>query len=87
MWSGTKPSITEATTGLLYQTRIMMDDDECEALSGMLGRGNGSVRRKPVNFLVHIFSTLISYSMKSNRDGGNNQNLTLFIRGNAMSLQ
>jgi hypothetical protein len=31
----------EATTG-----RLMMDDDECGAVSGMLGRGNRSTRKK-----------------------------------------
>jgi hypothetical protein len=39
-------TITEATTGLLYQPR-MMDDDECGAVGGMIGRGNRSTRRKP----------------------------------------
>jgi hypothetical protein len=34
-------------TGLLYQPR-MIDDDECEAVGGMrIGRGNRSTRRKP----------------------------------------
>jgi hypothetical protein len=31
--------------GLLYQPRIM-DDDECGAVGGMIGRGNRSTRRK-----------------------------------------
>jgi hypothetical protein len=26
----------------------MVDDDECGAVGGMSGRGNGSTRRKPV---------------------------------------
>jgi hypothetical protein len=43
--SGTEPTITEATTGLLYQPR-MMDDDECGAVGGMLNRQNRSTRRK-----------------------------------------
>jgi hypothetical protein len=36
--SGTEPTITEATVGLLYQPRIMMEDDECGAIGGMIGR-------------------------------------------------
>jgi hypothetical protein len=44
-WSGTESTITEATTGLQYQPR-MMDDDECGAVGGMrIGRGNRSTRR------------------------------------------
>jgi hypothetical protein len=45
-WSVTESTITEATTGLLYQPRMMMDD-ECGVIGGMLGRGNRSTRRKP----------------------------------------
>jgi hypothetical protein len=37
--SGTDSTTTEATTGQMYQPRIMMDDDE--------GRVNRSTRRKP----------------------------------------
>jgi hypothetical protein len=43
--NGTSSTITEATTGLLHQL-WMIGDDECEAVSGMIGRGNGSTRRK-----------------------------------------
>jgi hypothetical protein len=32
--------------GLLYQPR-MIDDDECGAVGGIIGRGNRSTRRKP----------------------------------------
>jgi hypothetical protein len=39
-WSGTEISITEATTGLMYHPQVMIDDDECGAIGGMLGRGN-----------------------------------------------
>jgi hypothetical protein len=46
-WFGTESAITEATTGLLYQPRMMKDDEECEAVVGMIGRGNRSTRRKP----------------------------------------
>jgi hypothetical protein len=32
-WSGTMFTITQATTGLLYQPQMMMDDDdECGAI-------------------------------------------------------
>jgi hypothetical protein len=46
-WSETEPNITEAGTGLLYQPR-MMDDDEYGAIGGMLGKENRSTQRKPV---------------------------------------
>jgi hypothetical protein len=47
-WSGTESTIAGATTGLLYQPRMMMDDDdECGAICGMSDRGNRSTRRKP----------------------------------------
>jgi hypothetical protein len=42
------PLGTAATTGLLYQPR-MIDDGDCGAIGGMkIGRGNRSIRRKPV---------------------------------------
>jgi hypothetical protein len=44
--SGTESAITEASTGLLYQPR-MMDDPECGAVGGTLARGNRSTRRIP----------------------------------------
>jgi hypothetical protein len=44
-WSGAESTITEATTGLLYQAWMM--DDECGAVGGMGGRGKRSTRRKP----------------------------------------
>jgi hypothetical protein len=34
-------------TGLLYQPRVMTDDDEFGAIGGMTGRGNRSTGRKP----------------------------------------
>jgi hypothetical protein len=41
------PLGTSATVGLLYQPR-MIDDDDYGAVGGMrIGRGNGSTRRKP----------------------------------------
>jgi hypothetical protein len=45
-WSWTDSTITEATTGLLYQPR-MMNDDECGAIGVMLGMGNRSTQRRP----------------------------------------
>jgi hypothetical protein len=45
-WNGNESTITEATTGLLYQ-HLMMDDDECKAVGGIIGRGNRSTRRRP----------------------------------------
>jgi hypothetical protein len=45
--SATEPTISEATTGHLYQHRMTMDYDECGAVGGMLSRGNRSTRRKP----------------------------------------
>jgi hypothetical protein len=44
--SGTESTITEATIDLLYQPR-MMDDDDCGAVGGTVGRGSGSTKRKP----------------------------------------
>jgi hypothetical protein len=44
--SETEPTITEATTGLFNQHRMI--DDECRTVGGMIGRGNRSTRRKPV---------------------------------------
>jgi hypothetical protein len=32
--------------GLLYQPRMVVDDDECVAVGGMIGRGNRSTQRK-----------------------------------------
>jgi hypothetical protein len=37
---GTESTITEASSGLLYQPQIMMDGDECGAIGGMIGVGN-----------------------------------------------
>jgi hypothetical protein len=37
----------ESTIGLLYQPRMVMDDDDCGAVGGMLGKGNRSTRRTP----------------------------------------
>jgi hypothetical protein len=51
-WSGTEFTITEATTGLLYQSQMMMNDDECGAIGGMFGRGNRSTWRKPAQCCV-----------------------------------
>jgi hypothetical protein len=40
---------TAATTGVLYQPQ-MIDDGDCGAIGGMkIGRGNRSIRRKPVS--------------------------------------
>jgi hypothetical protein len=50
---GTESTITEATTGLLYQLQMVMDDDECRAVSGMLGKGNQSTQRKLVLMLLY----------------------------------
>jgi hypothetical protein len=45
LWSGTEFTVTEATAGLLYQSWMVMDDDECGEVGGMIG--NQSTRRKP----------------------------------------
>jgi hypothetical protein len=40
-WSAAESTITEATTALLYQPRMMMDDDdECGTVRGILGKEN-----------------------------------------------
>jgi hypothetical protein len=43
---GVESIITETTTGSLYQLR-MLDVHEYRVVSGMIGRGNRSTRRKP----------------------------------------
>jgi hypothetical protein len=45
-WSATEPTVTKATTGPLYQPR-MMGDDECGAIGRMLGKGDGSPPQTP----------------------------------------
>jgi hypothetical protein len=46
-WSVTELKFSEATTGLLYQLRMVMDDDKCGTMAGMLlSRGNRSNQRK-----------------------------------------
>jgi hypothetical protein len=51
-WGGTESTITEATAGLLYQPRMVMGDDECGAVGGMIGSGNRSTRRIPATVLL-----------------------------------
>jgi hypothetical protein len=48
-------SVTESTTGLLYQLWIMMDVDEYGVIGRMLGRGNQSTCRElaPVPCFMH----------------------------------
>jgi hypothetical protein len=46
--SGTESNITKGTVFLLNQSRMMMDDDECGAFGGMIGRGNRSTGRRRV---------------------------------------
>jgi hypothetical protein len=44
------PLGTSATVGLLYQPRMIDDDDNYGAVGGMrIGRGNRSTRRKPAS--------------------------------------
>jgi hypothetical protein len=43
-WRGTESIITEVTTGLLYQPRMVINYDECEAIGGMLGKGTEMLR-------------------------------------------
>jgi hypothetical protein len=43
--SGTESTITEATTGLVYQPRMVMDND-CGTIGAILGRESRSTRRK-----------------------------------------
>jgi hypothetical protein len=37
---------SEVMTDIFYHAQKLMDDDECEAIVGMLGRVNRSIRRK-----------------------------------------
>jgi hypothetical protein len=48
-WSGTEFTITVATTGLLYQPWMTVDDDECGAIGEMPDRENWSTRIKPAS--------------------------------------
>jgi hypothetical protein len=41
-WSGTEYTVAEDITDLLYQL-LMMGDNECGAVSGMLGKGDTEV--------------------------------------------
>jgi hypothetical protein len=55
VWGRNESVITEATTGLLYQPRTMMDDDhdddDCGAVGGMrIGKGNRITGRIPAAF-------------------------------------
>lgn len=63
-WSVTESIITEASTGLLHQPRIT-DDDECGAISGILGRGIRSTRRKFAT--VPLFPPQIPYGLAQAR--------------------
>jgi hypothetical protein len=46
-WRGMESTITEATTDLLRQLRLMKDDgDECGAIGAMIGKGKRCTRRK-----------------------------------------
>jgi hypothetical protein len=41
------PLLLRPLIDLLYQPRLMMDDDECGAVGRMSSSGNRSIRRKP----------------------------------------
>jgi hypothetical protein len=45
-WGETVHLIRRLLLVILYQPR-MMDDDECGAVSDVIGKGNRSTRRKP----------------------------------------
>jgi hypothetical protein len=63
-WSGTESTITEATTGLLCQPRMMVDH-ACGAFGGMFGRGYRSTRRKPVT--IPLCSPQIPHNLTRSR--------------------
>jgi hypothetical protein len=48
-WSGMEPSplVQRPLNGVLYQPRMMMNDDECGTFGVMLGKGNRITQRKP----------------------------------------
>jgi hypothetical protein len=65
-WGGVRlsPLGTSATVGLLYQPR-MIDDDDYVAVGGMrIGRGNRSTRRKPAP--VPLYPPQIPHDLGSN---------------------
>jgi hypothetical protein len=46
--------VTVATIGVLYQSKIIIDDGDCAAIGGMkIGRGNQGTRKK--NLLQYHF--------------------------------
>jgi hypothetical protein len=44
---GPSPLLLRPLDGLFYQLRMMINDDECGTIRGMIGRVNRSTRRKP----------------------------------------
>jgi hypothetical protein len=57
VWSRTASTITEATTRLLYQPRIIMDDNECGAICAMLCLAGETEVLPQCCFVHHISQT------------------------------
>jgi hypothetical protein len=51
-WNGSEATIIEDITGLLHQPRMIIDEDECEAVGGMLSSGTRSTRRNSAAVLL-----------------------------------
>jgi hypothetical protein len=53
-WDGVEmsPLLLRQFIGLLYQPRMMVMDDNCGEMGGMVGRGYRSTRRKPDTVLL-----------------------------------
>jgi hypothetical protein len=51
-WNEAKCNIIETYTGILYQHRLMMNDDEFGAIGGMIDKGNRSTCIKPAPVLL-----------------------------------
>jgi hypothetical protein len=54
-WSGTESTNIEATTGLLYQPPMIMDDNECGVIGGMVSRGILGETLPQCSFVQHKY--------------------------------
>jgi hypothetical protein len=62
-WSGAESTITETTAWLLYQPRMMIDDDECGAVGGMIVKGKQKYSEKTCsNAALHTINPTCSDS-------------------------
>jgi hypothetical protein len=74
-WSQLSPLSTVATTGLLYQPR-MIGDGDCGEFGGIIGRGNRSTRRKPASMSLRPPQTPHSARTRTRTAAVGSQRLT-----------